>query len=47
MSGEVVIASNPKAFIGDGERDDIDDDDDDSGEKEEPSEACGVGRAKG
>ena len=45
MSGEVVIDSKPKAFNGDGERDDMEDDG--SGEKDEPSEACGVGRANG
>lgn len=38
MSGEVVVASMPSAFDGDGERDDSDDDG--SGEKaEDPREA--------
>ncbi len=46
MSGELVIASKPRAFDGDGERDD--NDADDPGEKvEEPREACGVGKVKG
>lgn len=46
MSGEVAIASMPRAFDGDGEREDSEDDD--SGEKvDDPREACGVGKAKG
>ncbi len=45
MSGEVVIASNPRALDGDGEREE--NEADDSGEKVEASEACGVGKAKG
>ncbi len=46
MSGEVVIASMPSAFDGDGEREESDDDD--SGEKaEDPREARGVGKANG